>query len=226
MAESEARTPLDAFMEAIFLQDPVAAIKAIDAAVAAGADIHDPDIQPLYWAAKHGDPAVIKHLIAIGCSMTSEWPAGESGDPTPGVDRGECALQAAAEQGRLDVLELLLAMPDAPRFIRSFDPDINLSPLAWAAREGHTACVELLFRHGADPNLNDEARIGSTALEEAIENGHIESVRYLLSIGADPDIPTWMQLTARDRAETIRREHRAIRDLIRATPPRRTRSKS
>jgi ankyrin repeat protein len=99
-------------------------------------------------------------------------------------------------------------------------------PGAWAAREGHTACVELLFRHGADPNLRDEYHIGYTALEEAMENGHVEAVRYLLSIGADPDIPTSMQVTARHRAEGLSHEKITIRDLIRATPPRRTRDKA
>lgn len=124
--------PLDDFMEAISLEDPVAAIKAIDEAVAAGADIHDPYIQPLCVAARNSNLAIIKQLIAIGCTMTSEWPAGASTDPTADVDRGDCALQVAAANGRLDVLELLLAMPDAPRFMRAFDNDyISLSPLAW-----------------------------------------------------------------------------------------------
>jgi ankyrin repeat protein len=219
MDEHHELSPTDAFMDAVCHDDPIAAVKAIDAAIAAGADIHDPYIQPLYYAAMSGSPAIVRHLIAIGCTMTSEWPARASTDPTADVDRGDCALHAAAQNGWLDVLKLLLAMPDAPRFMRAFDNDsISLSPLAWAAREGHTACVELLFRHGADPNLRDEFRIGYTALEEAMENGHVETVRYLLSIGADPDIPTWMQMTARQRAERLPHDKIAIRDLIRATP--------
>lgn len=59
-----------------------------------------------------------------------------------------------------------------------------------------------------------------------MESGPVETVRYLLSIGADPDIPTWMQMTARQQAERLPPDKIAIRDLIRATPSRRTRDKA
>ena len=63
-----------------------------------------------------------------------------------------------------------------------------------AAHEGLTTIVELLLRHGANPNRYD--RGSRTALSYAAQEGHDEVVAHLLSYGADPNIRDKQKATA------------------------------
>ena len=58
----------------------------------------------------------------------------------------------------------------------------GLSPLTVAASKGHTACVAVLVKYGAEP-----ARwaCGSTALHEAAYSGQYETVQLLLKMGSN-----------------------------------------
>lgn len=53
------------------------------------------------------------------------------------------------------------------------------TPLMLAARKANTTVVELLLRHGADVNAQDE--IGNTALMCAIDCGNLDMVRLLIA---------------------------------------------
>jgi ankyrin repeat protein len=66
----------------------------------------------------------------------------------------------------------------------------RISPLSYAAREGHLHIVRLLLAHGADPNLPEDAAPAGRALFEACVQNHVEIARLLLEHGADPNAGT------------------------------------
>lgn len=90
------------------------------------------------------------------------------------------ALNAAAEQGQLTMIELMLV--DGVDIDAIEDDGGTL--LHWAARQGHLDAVELLIERGATINIRDTA--GKTPLHEAMEWGHAE-VADLLRRHADDD---------------------------------------
>ena len=61
---------------------------------------------------------------------------------------------------------------------------LHVSALHCAASRGHTSCVDLLMKHGA--NVNDEDKNGCTALFYAITLGHSSTAKRLLKHKADP----------------------------------------
>ena len=89
-------------------------------------------------------------------------------------------LNAAAEQGQLTMIELMLV--DGVDIDAIEDDGGTL--LHWAARQGHLDAVELLIERGATINIRDTA--GKTPLDEAMEWGHAE-VADLLRRHADDD---------------------------------------
>ncbi|KAK7422687.1 hypothetical protein QQX98_001475 [Neonectria punicea] len=99
-----------------------------------------------------------------------------------GVEYGN-ALTAAAYDGRLDILELLL---DA-------GAEVN-SPDGWAiqaaAEEGHEEIVRELLKRGADVNASSTSDqfLSRTALYGASLAGRREIVELLLEHGADPNL--------------------------------------
>ena len=60
----------------------------------------------------------------------------------------------------------------------------STTPLILAAENNHEMIVELLLRHGADPNLR-ELHFNETALFKASFKGYINLVQLLISHGAD-----------------------------------------
>ncbi|MDM8335571.1 ankyrin repeat domain-containing protein [Wolbachia pipientis] len=59
-------------------------------------------------------------------------------------------------------------------------------PLHEACSRGHGNIVELLLKHGADPNARDEH--GESLLHKALSCGHDDIVKRPLENGADPNI--------------------------------------
>lgn len=113
---------------------------------------------------------------------------------------GETPLHQAVATGNVDLVRLMLDSGAKDLFLNSFD-DLSCTPLMIAARERLSLIIELLIQYGADVNSHDEARIGDTALAAVVDSGFLDIVQLLLKHGADPDIPGWMQLTARNRAQ-------------------------
>lgn len=120
---------------------------------------------PLMWAASAGATSAIAALLATGASAA------------PTDSRGHSALHHAAIHGQLPALRLLhLAHPLAAD---AADVDGH-TPLAWAARRGHTpAVVYLLAVARADARA-------SGALWRAAAAGHELAVEALLDAGARP----------------------------------------
>lgn len=96
---------------------------------------------------------------------------------------GTPLLQLAAQKDDVEMVRLLLA--------KGADPDqmnrVGMVPLAFAARFGHTACVELLLEAGADTNMTGE-RYQLTALMGAAVNGDVGIAQKLRAAGAGFDI--------------------------------------
>ena len=65
-------------------------------------------------------------------------------------------------------------------------PSGGMTPLLFAAREGHMEMARLLL--GANASLNLTSASGTTPLTVAIINNHIQFARFLLEAGADPNI--------------------------------------
>ncbi|MGE3405140.1 MAG: ankyrin repeat domain-containing protein [Vicinamibacterales bacterium] len=161
------------------------------------------DVSPLVTAAKAGDAATVRSLLA-----------------RPGADvnatehDGTTALHWAVQHGQVDVVKALIrARADVNRKNR-----YGVAPLWLAATNGDNASVEALLRagadaqttrgdsgetvlmiaamagspgvlqrllaYGADPNAKDNIR-GQTALMWAAAEGHPDAARVLVEVGAD-----------------------------------------
>ncbi|HAU4290882.1 TPA: ankyrin repeat domain-containing protein [Serratia marcescens] len=90
-------------------------------------------------------------------------------------------INNAAEQGRTDCLAYLIEkrLP-----LDGQNPDGSMAhnsetPLYLAAIAGHADKIELLVKHGVNPN-------NQQALQGAINNGHLEATKALVELGADP----------------------------------------
>ena len=58
-----------------------------------------------------------------------------------------------------------------------------------------------LIQHGADINAHSDLVVGDTPLDRAVEAQSLRAVEFCLNRGANPKIPTWMSITAFQRAE-------------------------
>ncbi len=63
----------------------------------------------------------------------------------------------------------------------------RLSPLTYAAREGHVHLVRLLLEHGADPNRPEDLAADGRPLYETCAANHLEVAQVLLEHGANPN---------------------------------------
>ena len=62
--------------------------------------------------------------------------------------------------------------------------DVNgLSPMHWAAHNGHAETVRVLVELGADVQSQDVN--GFSPMHHAAQSGHVETVRVLVELGAD-----------------------------------------
>lgn len=121
---------------------------------------------PLRIAAKNGDAARVRLLLQNGVDANFE-------------SDGCTALHQAAEDGRADIVQLLL---DYEARVNHAGPG-GFTPLHAAAKNGHTEVVRLLLDRGA--TKDQEAINRRTPLYEAVEHGHAEVARLLINSGAD-----------------------------------------
>jgi ankyrin repeat protein len=168
------------------------------------ANIHHADIEkvtPLLGAARAGSESLISSLVARGADVNS---MSYSGD-TPlsrvieanlvesvrlllctgaGVNEGtnpNHPLNLATSMGSKDIVHLLIS---AGSNVDQRDASSEqLTPVAYAARNGWTDIVQLLLDKGANPN---NTRLGSqSALSYAVQTGSVELVEMLFRYGAD-----------------------------------------
>ncbi|KAJ5719182.1 hypothetical protein N7493_007637 [Penicillium malachiteum] len=100
---------------------------------------------------------------------------------------GRTALQAAAQNGHIEVVRMLIAVnslsnaPPAPYGGRT--------ALQAAAEGGHLEIVKILLADGHDVNGLPAPYSGRTALQVAAERGHVAIVEVLLKAKADVEAP-------------------------------------
>ena len=104
----------------------------------------------------------------------------------------------------------------------------GLTPLLFAAREGHFDSVKALLVAGAD--IDAPAGDGTTPLLISTINGHFDQSKYLLDAGADPNVASdagatplyatinmqYAQRTLHPQPTAYRQQHTSYRDLMEA----------
>ena len=128
---------------------------------------------------RHGARAAAGPRRPDGLARRHQEGAGRRRRRQPPGRLGVTPLAAAALQGKVDVIEVLVAAgADVD------DPDqTGTTPLMVAAAQGHTPAVEALIRRGANPNVQD--RTGMTPLMAAASSGRADMVTFLIDKGAD-----------------------------------------
>ncbi len=145
----------------------------------------------LIWAARNGHKDIMELLIRYGAN-----PAENRND-----SYNETALMYAAKNGHLAIVERLLQFPAVRAEINIqsglYSEDlqdeyetrgyigIDNTPLMWAARNGYSEIVKMLFAHGA--RLDVVNLRGDNALMLAAKNGHSEVVKFLVEQNVDID---------------------------------------
>ena len=103
-------------------------------------------------------------------------------NPNEANNDGKTPLFYAAEQGHIQLVELLLeagAKTDEPEFARGW------TPLLTAAQNSRLDIVQFLVEVGAAKDHTDND--GATPLLLAARNGHLDIVRFLVEVGAAKD---------------------------------------
>lgn len=147
----------------------------------------------LQLAAREGDTAKIKRLLATNPAAVNEPPQGYY---------GLTAVQAACMQGHEEAVQLLVNAGADLHFSRS--NNFQRNALQIACGQGNERIVDILLQDGAkvDDRRSSPLRTtssksqvmvtrysGRTALQAASERGHMHLVSKLLHLGADVNAP-------------------------------------
>ena len=122
-------------------------------------------MSPIHWAAMMGDLKQVKQITRADPSAIHSL--------TPGS--GWLPLHLASCHGHDDVASYLIHKGVAINYCAEVG---GPTALYLACREGHTAVVNSLLRHGADPTIPDHA--GWTPLLAASYSGHWSVVKALV----------------------------------------------
>ena len=94
--------------------------------------------------------------------------------------KGATPITAAASNGHIDVVKLLITKTDNPNI-----PDKKgMTPITAAASNGHIDVVKLLMSKTDTPNAPDN--VGDTPIMTAAYNGHMDVVKLLMSTTDTP----------------------------------------
>ncbi|XP_006882758.1 PREDICTED: ankyrin repeat, SAM and basic leucine zipper domain-containing protein 1 [Elephantulus edwardii] len=153
---------------------------------------------PLMYAASVSNAELVRVLLDRGANASFE------------KDKLTVLITACSGRGSqeqiIKCVELLLS--------RNADPNVAcrrlMTPLMYAARDGHPQVVALLVAHGAEVNTQDEN--GYTALTWAARQGHKNIVLKLLELGANKMLQTKDGKTASEIAK--RNKHPEIFTLL------------
>ncbi|CAJ0574622.1 unnamed protein product, partial [Mesorhabditis spiculigera] len=179
-------------------------MEIVEMLVEAGASLEEPNDEgytPLMEASREGHADIVKFLIENKANVNAttedhgetamtlaacsghreifEILADAGGDVTLGT---QTPLMEASQEGHFDIAKMVVdrATKEQKESI-DYKQKLNTS-LAIAAESGHVDVVELLMKHGADPNTEVDHR---TALMKACKHGFRDVAAYLMEHGAD-----------------------------------------
>ncbi|XP_073842665.1 E3 ubiquitin-protein ligase mind bomb 1 isoform X2 [Musca autumnalis] len=134
----------------------------------------------------------IQNASSSSSSVTSSQNGGVTGSSSGsavstiadvnGVFAGHTALQAASQNGHIEVIQVLLRH-NVDVEIEDKDGDRAVHHAAFG---DEPAVIELLSKAGADLNARNKRR--QTALHIAVNKGHLNVVKTLLSLGSHPSL--------------------------------------
>jgi len=128
---------------------------------------------PLHRAARNGDVNEISDLIAQGADVKAV------------IANGITALYIAAQEGKTDVIEVLVKAPG----IDLLQGNQGASPLHMAAQNSHVSAAEALLKAHADVNAATK-RSGKTPLHFAALKTNEAMIDLLIKYGGRLDIRT------------------------------------
>ncbi|GAB0098858.1 E3 ubiquitin-protein ligase mind-bomb [Sergentomyia squamirostris] len=131
--------------------------------------------EELVKAAANGDHVKCEEYLT-GCAQEGAGASNTAAANVNGVFAGHTALQAASQNGHLEVIQVLLRH-NADVEIEDKDGDRAVHHAAFGDEPG---VVELLAKAGADLNARNKRR--QTALHIAINKGHLNVVKTLLEL--------------------------------------------
>jgi ankyrin repeat protein len=122
----------------------------------------------LHAASSCGDTGAVGRLLMAGANIEATTRSGHT------------ALLVACYPGHCDVAAQLLA---AGADVNRYNELADVTPLKYAAQQGHDDCVALLLSHGAYPSTCDKS--GTSAVYAAAQNGHDDVLLRLVLAGAN-----------------------------------------
>ncbi|CAK8679344.1 unnamed protein product [Clavelina lepadiformis] len=121
---------------------------------------------PLHYACQEGNLASLKTLMKLGVSARlKSW-------------KKQSAMHFASMYGRYNACVRLLDSDQGPNIINEKD-DQGMTPLHFAAMNGHVKVVQLLMNRGAIIHRN---LIGATPLHVAASSGYTRTIRSLVEM--------------------------------------------
>jgi ankyrin repeat protein len=134
-------------------------------------------------------------LLAVN-GATDYWYRATRGRSHPSLRNTSVLVGSLLAHGASYTISVAAAVGDQERVDELLRKDAGLakrldsarvSPLSYAAREGHLHIVRLLLDHGADPNTPEDSAPDGRALFEACRANHLEVAELLLEHGANPN---------------------------------------
>jgi ankyrin repeat protein len=134
-------------------------------------------------------------LLAVN-GATDYWYRATRGKSHPSLRNTSVMVGILLARGAGCTISVAAAVGDQERIEQLLGKDVGLarrldtarvSPLSYAAREGHLHIVRLLLELGADPNAPEDLAPDGRALFEACRANHLEVAELLLAHGANPN---------------------------------------
>jgi ankyrin repeat protein len=150
---------------------------SVQALLSSGADANAAEAQlratPLMLAAEYGHADMVRALLDRGADLHARTRTGATPEPKlPCIDKAGCGSHGVGIiRGGLPEQGIRAPIPGA------------MTPLMYAAREGHIDAAKLLIEAGADVNEVDKNDINPLLM--AISNNHIDMARFLIDRGAN-----------------------------------------
>jgi ankyrin repeat protein len=134
-------------------------------------------------------------LLAVN-GANDYWYRATRGRSHPSIRNASVMVGSLLARGANYTISVAAAVGDQERVEQLLKKDVGLarrldsarvSPLSYAAREGHLHIVRLLLEQGADPNTPEEAAPEGLALFSACRGNHMHVAQLLLEHGANPN---------------------------------------